>query len=301
MARISRSGVSPERLQRFFAREEQGYRVQKGIREMIVFAPQNMIMDPPFTRIDLISCRNVLIYFTADLQKKLLPLFHHALAPEGILFLGSSETIGEFRTLFSPIDAKSKIFRRRELPAALAARLGRSAAASWVRREDKRREQAPRIDRPLPELSRDVLLQHFAPPAVLVNETGEILYIHGKTGQFLEPASGEASLNLFAMAREGLRMELGALIRKALLRKQEAAAKGLRVRMNGGEGLVNLRAHPVTGQTGSKGLVLVTFEAIAESTARPEKSMKGRTRPETTVSGLEQELVTSPGAAPRHG
>lgn len=286
------SAMSQERLQRYFGREDQGYRVQKRIREMVVFAPQNMIMDPPFTKIDLISCRNVLIYFTAELQKKLLPLFHYSLAPDGVLFLGSSETIGAFSSLFSTIDAKWKIFRRRELPAALAARLDTpSRLPPRPVMEGKRTDTAPAFDRRLPEVSRELLLQRFAPPAVLVNETGEILYIHGKTGKFLEPATGHASLNLFAMAREGLRLELGALIRKAVLHKKDVTAKGLRVHMNGGEGLVNLTASPLTGQAGCQGLVLVAFEAVPDWTTVPEQSTAGRRKSGNHVRRLEQELA----------
>ena len=286
------NGVSPGRLQRYFSREDHGYRVQKGIREMVVFAPQNMIMDPPFTKIDLISCRNVLIYFTAELQKKLLPLFHYSLAPGGVLFLGSSETIGGFSTLFSTIDGKWKLFRRRELPAMPAGRLDmKSILFPRSVTEAKRRGATPSFDRLLPEVSREVLLQRFAPPAVLVNETGEILYIHGKTGRFLEPATGQASLNLFAMAREGLRLELGSLIRKALLHRKDMTAKGLRVHMNGDVGLVNLTVHPLPGQAGSQGLVLVAFEALPNVKSGPDKATSLRRKSGKMDHDLEQELA----------
>ena len=116
--------VSEERLKRFFAKEERGYRVRKEIREMVIFAPQNLIMDPPFTKLDILSCRNLLIYLTPEVQKKLIPLFHYSLNPGGILFLGSAETIGGSTDLFAPLSGKSRLFRRTESsPATGAGRL----------------------------------------------------------------------------------------------------------------------------------------------------------------------------------
>lgn len=203
--------VSHERLQRFFIKEDHGYRLAKSIREMIVFAPQNIIMDPPFTKLDLLCCRNLLIYFTAELQRKLLPMFHYTLNPGGILFLGSSESIGSLQDLFAVVDNKWKIFRRKET---------RSGAATYVDlpstllpRETGKTPAAHKpdihADVSLTEVSRHILLERFAPPSVLVNETGDILYVQGRTGKYLEPASGEAAMNIFTMAREGLRLELG--------------------------------------------------------------------------------------------
>jgi two-component system CheB/CheR fusion protein len=286
------SNVSHERLQRFFSREDGGYRINKQIREMVVFAPQNMIMDPPFTKLDLLCCRNVLIYFTAELQKKLLPLFHYSLAPNGVMFLGSSETIGGFNDLFSTIDNKWKIFQRRESTSPQATKV--DIPATLIPRTVKERRAAKGrslSDIPLPEVSREMLLDQFAPPAVLVNETGEILYVHGKTGKFLEPASGEASMNIFSMAREGLRLELGSLIRKALLHQKDFSAMGLRVQMNGGTGLVNLNVRPLRGQPGYRGLALVAFQNVPESKQSKEKiSDKHAPKAAKLVGELKQEL-----------
>jgi two-component system CheB/CheR fusion protein len=287
------SAMSTDRLQRSFVKEDNGYRLRKAIREMVVFAPQNFIADPPFTKMDLVSCRNVLIYLTAELQKKLIPLFHYALAPGGILFLGSSETIGGFSDLFTTIDSRWKIYERRDQPMIQAARPDlASALLPRAMAGHKRPAAVPTFDRPLPDLSRDLLLQRFAPPAVLVNESGEILYVYGKTGQFLEPASGEASLNLFSMAREGLRLELGRLIKKALLQNKETTAKELRVQMNGGYGRVNVTVHPLFGKAAYHGLSLVTFEAVP---AHPEaaKSPRPIRKSNKEMWELEQELATA--------
>ncbi|BCA56030.1 MCP methyltransferase/methylesterase, CheR/CheB with PAS/PAC sensor [Nitrospira sp. KM1] len=286
------ANVSHDRLQRFFAREDGGYRIHKQIREMVVFAPQNMIMDPPFTKLDLLACRNVLIYFTAELQKKLLPLFHYALAPSGILFLGSSETIGGFHDLFSTIDNKWKLFQRREstvgqlakveIPSPLFPRSGKGQLT---------RKGRPQLDQPLPDISRELLLERFAPPAVLVNETGEILFIHGKTGKFLEPASGEATMNVFAMAREGLRLELGGMIRKALLQQKDITVSGLRVQTNGGYSLVTVTVRPLKGQPGYRGLALIAFEQAPEAKQTRDKS-SSKTLPKSgkLIDELKQEL-----------
>ncbi len=283
--------VSPERLQRFFLKEDHGYRVSKSIREMIVFAPQNIIMDPPFTKLDLLCCRNLLIYFTGELQRKLLPMFHYTLNPGGILFLGSSETVGNLHDLFAVVDNKWKFFRRKEartgaamhvdLPNALLPReAGKTPAAG-----------KPAMHVPLAEMSRQILLERFAPPSVLVNETGDIVYIQGRTGKYLEPASGEAAMNIFTMAREGLRLELGSLIRKSILRHQEVKGEGIRVKVNGGYETVSVIVRPISGQAGLKGLVLVAFEEghFAEDVPLKRSKLGGEKR-NKEVEGLAKEL-----------
>jgi two-component system, chemotaxis family, CheB/CheR fusion protein len=267
--------VSPERLQRFFLKEDHGYRVVKPIRESMVFAPQNLIMDPPFTKLDLLCCRNLLIYFTAELQRKLLPMFHYTLNPGGLLFLGSSETVGGFQDLFAVVDNKWKIFRRKEvrtnttyvdLPSTLLPREAGKAPAAH-------KKDVPK-DVPLAETSRQILLERFAPPSVLVNESGDILYIQGRTGKYLEPASGEAAMNIFTMAREGLRLELGSLIRKAVLHRREVKEDGIRVQVNGGYHKVSVIVRPLTGQGGLQGLVLVAFQEGDSPHVEPLKPSK---------------------------
>jgi len=261
--------VSSERLNRYFVKEDHGYRVCKPIREMIVFAPQNLIMDPPFTKLDLLCCRNLLIYFTGELQKKLLPLFHYTLNPGGILFLGSSETIGGFQDLFNTIDSKWKIFQRRESVGAMTNLV--DMPSTLLLHEPGNKKTAPKAQfehgASMAELSRHMLLERFVPPSVLVNETGDILYIQGRTGRYLEPASGEAAMNIFTMAKEGLRLELGGLIRKALLLRREIVRDGLRVQVNGGYRPVRTVVSPISGRTSMRGMVLVSFEE--EAPAKP--------------------------------
>ena len=198
--------ISQERLERFFAAEAGGadgspsaYRIQKGVRDLLVFSEQDVIKDPPFSKLDLISCRNLLIYMGGELQKKLIPLFHYALNPGGFLFLGTSESVGEYGDLFATLDRKSKLYQRKEVfPGAQ-----RPAMARFLFPISGREEAVPRAGEkkgapgklPLRELTEQALLQQVAPAAALVNGHGDILYLHGRTGMYLEPAPGEAGVN----------------------------------------------------------------------------------------------------------
>ena len=287
--------VSPERLERYFSKEEFGYRVSKQIRELMVFAPQNVLMDPPFTKLDLLCCRNLLIYFTAELQRKLLPLFHYTLSPGGILFLGSSETIGGFHDLFAPVNSKWKIFKRRESRSAKAALIDMPIAlATRHKGKDQNSDRQPELRESLAELSRHMLLERFVPPSVLINESGDILYIQGRTGRYLEPASGEAAMNIFAMAREGLRLELGSMLRKALMHRRELVADNLRVQVNGGYELVRVVVRPIGDRTFLRGMVLVSFEEQDRAVKPVRQARQGRHKAgksSKTVSELTRQLA----------
>jgi len=272
--------VSPERLARFFAQEPDGnvYRVHKSIRDMVVFSEQDVIKHPPFTRLDLISCRNVLIYMGGELQKKLIPLLHYALNPGGMLFLGTSETVGEFVDLFATVDRKSKLYQRKEdvngahrpgrgrfLPP-----LSEDGSVPWPS------GKAPAEGKlPLRELTERTLLQQYAPAGALVNDRGDILYLHGRTGQYLEPAPGEAGMNILKMAREGLRRELTTALRKATALKEPVRHPGLRVRTNGDFTTVNLTVRPVSASTDptvAPKLFLVILEDAPADPGRPENA-----------------------------
>jgi two-component system CheB/CheR fusion protein len=222
--------VSPDPTPPYFAEEEDGrLRLSKKIREMVILATQDVIRDPPFTRIDLIVCRNLLIYLEPEMQRRLLPLLHHSLNPGGVLFLGSSETIGGLSDLFSPLDVKHRIYRRRTSASHLDAS---SFPSSYL----VPRETAPSILLPprslenLSTLAEQALLRFFGRPAVLVNEAGDVLYFSGRTGEYLEPPAGKAHWNVFAMAREGLRQHLFAAVHSATRRKRPVTVTGLRTR-----------------------------------------------------------------------
>lgn len=285
--------VSEERLQRFFSKEEDRYRIKKNIRDGIVFAVQNILTDPPFTKLDMISCRNLLIYLNSETQKKLLPLFNYILNPGGFLFLGSSETIGSSTDLFSPVDNKWKIFTRR-MPI-----LGRERIEFPTSRplfesrmaESARTQIEPEVN--ITETARSFILQNIAPPVVLINDKGDILYLTRKTGKYLEPPVGKANINIHSMAREGLRMELGIAIRKVATEGKSTTLKGLRVKTNGGYSLVNLTVSPFDEPKSVHGLMLVQFEDVEVSaeTALPSgKKSRSISRLEAINSDLEKDL-----------
>ena len=234
--------ISPERLARFFTQDSSGnYRINKGIRDMMVFSEQDIIKDPPFSKLDLLSCRNVLIYMDRELQKKLIPLFHYALKPGRFLFLGPSETVGEFENIFDTLDRKSKLYRKKDVRSGLPP-IGTFIPPRLESREAKRPLDEALIEsKPqLRELTEQTMLQYYAPVGVLVNQQGDILYLQGRTGMYLEPAPGEAGMNILKMAREGLRQELAMDLYKAAVSKESVFHPGLRVKTNGDFTTVNL-------------------------------------------------------------
>lgn len=256
--------VSAERLARFFveAPTDGSFRVNKVLRDMLVFSEQDVIKDPPFSKLDLISCRNMLIYMGPELQQKLIPLFHYALNPNGVLFLGTSESVGDFGDLFAGLDRKSKLYRRKEVT------LG-TRHAPIVNFSPTVKGPVPRPAKArggtaahLRELTEQTLLKQGHVGA-LVNDRGDILYLHGRSGDYLEPAPGEAAMNIVTMAREGLRRDLTIALHKAVAQKVPVSHDGLVVKINGGFSRVNLTVRPAeAGPTAAPepGLFVVILE-----------------------------------------
>jgi two-component system CheB/CheR fusion protein len=269
--------VSPERLKRYFTEEpgEGLLRVNKLIRDMLVFSVQDVIKDPPFSKLDLISCRNLLIYMGPELHDKLVPLFHYALNPAGYLFLGTSETIGEHLDLFAALNRTAKLYQRKDsgiahrLPTGQFLRLPASKATPPVR------PAAREAGAQLRDLTERTLLRQFAPASALVNDRGDILYLHGRTGDYLEPAAGEADLNILKMAREGLRPGLTIALRKAATGNDAELLSGLRVKTNGAYARVDLRVQPLTADAGEPRLYLVTLGPSAAAGAKPGRVAAG--------------------------
>lgn len=254
------SDITPERLARFFTAESDGsaYRIHKGIRDMLVFSEQDVIKDPPFSRLDLLSCRNLLIYMGGELQKRLIPLFHYALNPGGMLYLGPSETMGDFGELFGVLDRKSKLFQRKEdyrgIRQSLQGRAPPLQAAfdATVLPSAGKTPGAQKL--PLRELTEQALLQHLAPVGILVNGQGDILYLHGRSGMYLEPTPGEVGVNnILKMAREGLRRDLKVALHQATASKQTVRVLGLKVKTNGHFTNVNLTILNQTIRSGGSG------------------------------------------------
>jgi two-component system CheB/CheR fusion protein len=283
--------VSPERLARFFTQEDSSYRISKSVRDMVVFAKQDVLKDPPFSRLDLISCRNLLIYLDGAAQKRVLPLFHYVLNQDGYLFLGNSETIGEFLDLFSVVDKKWKIYQRKGVvnphtligpfasPLAAEGAAGQPAPAGELAHLGGARDLAERA-----------LLETYVPASVLVNADFDVLYVHGHTGKYLEPASGEASLNLLRMAREGLRLELAAAAHKALAQKTPVRYDGLQVKTNGDTAVVNLVVQPVTKPEAARSLLLVVFEDVSPGVYQVEEAATTGEGGQERLVALEREL-----------
>lgn len=282
------SDVSPARLNRFFTKTEDGYRINTEIREMIVFAQHNIIMHPPFTKIDILTCRNLLIYMDTELQKKLIALFYYSLNPDGIMLLGSSETLGSQAPLFTTIDSKLKLYKRstNNLIPELFDFPSSFSRAKFTNPEIQMPSKLPaNIQSPAEQL----LLQHFSPPAVLVNENGDIIYISGRTGKYLEPAAGKANLNIFAMLREGLRNEFPFAFRKALTTKGKEVLHHLKVGTNGSSQTLDVTIQWIDKPETLRGMIMVVFSDVHEVYSdKPEACRK--TISIIKQSELEKEL-----------
>ena len=285
--------VSTERLKRFFVREDHVYRIKEEIRERVIFAEQSIIKDPPFSRLDLISCRNLLIYLNGDLQKKVLPLFHYALKPGGYLLLGSSETIGEATDLFIPLDRKWKLFQHREkegVARPLEYQLPENPAAGSQDRTESR--PFPALDSQ--KLTENALLAHYHPVGILVDAHNRVLYIHGRSGQFLELPAGNASLDVTDMARKGLKPVLAAALRQARAEKAEVRHRRMKVRTNGGEVAIDLTVRPAQREPARPDLMLIVLEEVA---GQPEEegvpSLPSSEVETQRIAELERELQAS--------
>jgi two-component system, chemotaxis family, CheB/CheR fusion protein len=284
------SDVSGNRLSRFFTKIEEGYRINTEIRETIVFAQHNIIMHPPFTKIDILSCRNLLIYIDPELQKKLLALFYYTLNPSGVLLLGGSESLGTQSHLFVPVESKLKIYKKSvtiDEPELY------DFPSSFARTKSDKTEIVMNIKptQNIQTLADQLLLKNFSPVGVLVNENGDIIYISGRTGKYLEPAVGKANLNILAMLRDGLRNEFPSAFQKAILKKEPVVLDHLRVGVNGGSKPVKVTIQWVDKPSALKGSVMVVFADLPETTGVKSRSVRGKqAKGSTRETELEEEL-----------
>ncbi|MCC3152074.1 CheR family methyltransferase [Hymenobacter sp. BT770] len=257
--------VSPERLNRFFTSLDGHYQIKKEVRDVVIFALHNLTKDAPFTKLDLLVCRNLLIYLSAELQKSILPVFHYALSPGGLLFLGPSENLNGFQDLFSSLDVKWKILRRLEGPSVLSRILGfpfstTQQQANHAPATDSMHSTSLRKDGTFATLVQRLLLRQYTPPAVVVNPTGEILYVNGRTGRYLEPAPGLSGMNIFEMAREELNYEMSAAVQKAASTRQDVVAENVKVKTDLGVQLLRVTVKCLEEPDQLAGLLLVVFE-----------------------------------------
>ena len=297
---IARRGVFPINisndvpdalLKRYFTKTDEGFRIKTEIREMIVFAKHNIIMDPPFTKIDIISCRNLLIYLEPVLQNKILGLFYYSANPEGIMILGSSETLGKQSRLFSPVDNKLKIYRRSStasIPDLFA------FPSSFIRTNPNHSEKIlqTKSSEDIQTLADRMLLEKFSPVGVLVNESGDIIYFSGRTGKYLEPAAGKVNMNVFAMLREGLMNEFPVAFQKAITGNEPVVLSNIKVGRNGGSHFVDVSIQRIDKPGPLKGTVMIMFSDVPQVTEIKSLAKKVTGKTNIRQLELEKELQT---------
>lgn len=253
------ASLSPERLARFFVRLDGGYQINSAIREMCIFARQNVTRDPPFSNLDLITCRNLLIYLGPELQKRVIPTLHYALKPDGYLMLGGSESLGSFTDHFILVDKKYRIYQKKRTASRLI------TFFSGIDYSSHRLEAAKARPTPAPELTVDkeverVLVNRYVPPSIVVNDQMEIVQFRGRTGDYLEPASGHPTFSLSKMSREGLLIDLRSAINKAKKTNSPVRTENVQIKSNGGTKPVTLEVVPVRGQAASERFYIVVFQ-----------------------------------------
>jgi two-component system CheB/CheR fusion protein len=282
--------VSADRLQRFFVHESGNYRLVKELRDMCIFSVHSIIRDPPFSRLDLISCRNLLIYLKPSLQTQIIPLFHYSLRPGGYLFLGPSENVTRYSELFSTLDRKSRLFRRRDLvsrPPLLLRQFMPAERQDAAAREDGQNGLLQRSD--LLRRIAATIIEHFAPPHVIVDEAGQALYFSSGTGKYLQAAAGPPSRDIVAMARPGLRADLRAALQNAKTTGRRVVRDRVAVQINGGIQMISLAVEPIS--EGKEAVFGVAF--IDGGPVRPEAEQSDgphRESQDSTVQQIEREL-----------
>ncbi|HEY7097645.1 MAG TPA: chemotaxis protein CheB [Terriglobales bacterium] len=284
--------VSPERLARFFIKADGGYQINKALREVCIFANQNVAKDPPFSNLDLISCRNVLIYLGPVLQKRVIPALHYALRPDGYLLLGGSESLGTFADHFLLIDKKHKVYQKKPTAARL---VGYFAVPSQLPPRRAVENQATRLlpsgPSTLESQSERILMSRFTPPSIVVNDQMEVVHVRGRTGAYLEVAEGHPSVSLSKMAREGLLVELHAAINKARKTNSPVKAENIQVKSNGDIKEVNLTITPIQLDSTPHKFFLVVFHDVPENRALTGKRPQSMSNKAQSATNREMERL----------
>ena len=280
------SEVSPERLERFFIMKDDNYGLKKDIRDSIVFAVQDLVADPPFSRLDLISCRNVLIYMDTPLQKKIMNLFHFTLNQNGYLFLGTSESIGEFSDLFSSVDVKAKLFRSKKLLTRQVVPEFSLGEPVQIGRADPERHKLKVAN--VKEFIEKIVLDEYAPASVLVNEKFDVVYSQGSTNRYLFYPKGEPSSNILKIVADPLRLRLPTPINKAIMEGEASVLRGLRLRLGERTELVDIAIRPLRMPSDDQKLVLLVFKERTSSARRGSKKSGEQT--DSSSSEIEHEL-----------
>ena len=300
---IARIGVYPDtivtdvkkdRLHSYFYVEGQSYCIKKEIRDQIVFAEHNLMKDPPFSKLDMISCRNLLIYLNIEAQKKVFSIFHYALINEGVLFLGSSESLGEYADAFEVIDRKNKFFKCRNLQPDKMPQLGYNFQGSLPTIKASPVPILKRVQQDnLAIITQRLLLANYAPACAIIDNKGDAVYFSGNTGKYLQPSPGEASLNIVDMAREGLKTELRTIILKARKSKKLEVTANIKVKTNGNFQTIKLSTRPLNQSLNDNGYLMIIFEDINTIPEKPTEVKKEELENFSEVNALQQELNTT--------
>jgi two-component system, chemotaxis family, CheB/CheR fusion protein len=283
--------LTPQRLARFFSARPDGFQVDKRIRDMVLFAQHDVIIDPPFTRLDIVSCRNLMIYFDITLQKRLVPLFHYSLRSGGALLLGSSETVGRAQSLFRPLHPKSRLYWRSDNGG------GVGGVVFPTHRRPATRSALPESPVPhfhtppanLQSLADQLLLQTHTPPAVLVNDGGDIVYISGRTGRYLEPAAGKANWNIHVMARPAIRAQLAVALRTALQEKSTVELRALRLD-DETSATVDITVQAIVQPKSLEGMAMIVFRDTPAAPGQRGRRAKSEGQAD---AGASEELLRS--------
>ncbi|MGB8837640.1 MAG: CheR family methyltransferase, partial [Candidatus Acidiferrales bacterium] len=283
------SSVSPERIKRFFLKQSNGFQIHKSVREMCIFAKQNVAKDPPFSNLDVVSCRNLLIYLGQVLQRRVIPALHYALRPNGYLMLGGSESLGLFSDQFSIVDKKSKIYRKK--PTAT-----RLATFFTPQHYDVRKVGGTQVSKPAQSgltIEKEVdrlLVNRFVPASIVVNDALEIVQFRGKTGAYLEPAAGQPTFSLSKMAREGLLIDLREALIQAKKEREPVRKQGVRIKSNGDTREIDLEVIPVRGQSAAENFFIIVFQETPQDRASRGKrgAKKSAKKQKKTISERER-------------
>jgi two-component system CheB/CheR fusion protein len=288
------SEISAERLKRFFVRVDGGFQINKSLRDMCIFARQNLVKDPPFSNLDLVSCRNLLIYLGPVLQRRVIPALHYSLKPGGYLMLGTAENLGGFADHFGLVDKKDKIYQKRKTATRLTTYFS-SADYLPGRAADAKPRELPgpfTVEREVEHL----LMNRFIPASIVVNDQKEIVQFHGKTGAYLEPPAGQPSFNLARMAREGLLVDLSTALDTARKTNAMVRKEGLQIKSEAGTRTVNIEVLPLRGPSAHERFYVVVFqEAAAKPEAVEDKGRGGKTAKAAKAvrsTALNTELLT---------
>ncbi|QXP58315.1 chemotaxis protein CheB [Olleya sp. HaHaR_3_96] len=286
--------VTPERLRRYFQSESNVYRINKEIRDKVVFSEHNLIKDPPFSKQDMVSCRNLLIYLNIEAQKKVFAIFHYALNPEGILFLGSSESLGEYANLYEVIDRKHKLFKHKKVNKSKIPDIGYlfrepiNFKATAIISTPKREQQGN-----LSKITEQLLLDNYAPASAIIDLKGEAVYFSGNTGKYLQPSPGEARLNIIDMAREGLKNDLRTIISKVRKSDTVEIRRNINVKTNGSYQIIDLCLRPLKDFIPEEDYYMITFEDREASSASNVAAQISHPDETSELQALEQELIAT--------